>query len=261
MRLLGAVEKDMQLAPRAFLDAGVNPERRGQGIRRNRVLGSAGGGQRPVVQEHDIVGPAKRQVEIMQDEKDDHVVGNSDLPNGTHHIDLVARIEGARRLVQQEDGRAPHDGLRQARKLSLSAGQFVERRQREVANVQTVEDGLRADVEIGVRSAPVGRQGAQRGDDGFDHRQGDALGQRLRHVGHRSGEFRGRQPQEVAVVQLHLPRGGQQAGDQSGAEPKPRWTPNGAPTDGSSRIVSALMIASVSPGADNDSDLADMTLA
>src|SRR5690606_11464480 len=102
------------------------------------------------VEDHEVVGPAGGEVEIMEDDDDDLALERQ-APDDAHDADLVAEVERAGGLVEEEETRLADDGLGETGELTLTAGESVERIEGNVDEADAFED---------VESAPAGSGGS-----------------------------------------------------------------------------------------------------
>ena len=130
-------------------------------LSRHRHSRRPGGYQCTLGEEHDAVGPTERKVEVVHDGENDHSVVGRGLADGFHHIDLVARIESARRFVEKQNSGPAHDRLSEAYQLALTAGELVDRTQGEMADIESRQDGVGAGMDSGIGIAAMGRRHAQ----------------------------------------------------------------------------------------------------
>ena len=73
--------------------------------RRLRVLGRLEGEQLPAVEDADALGEHLGLVEVVRAEQDRRVVRLADLADELLHLELRARVEARRRLVEQKENR------------------------------------------------------------------------------------------------------------------------------------------------------------
>ena len=123
-----------------IVDRDVDLENPADGLGRDRLRAAAVDGELAAMQQHDPVGEAHRQIEIMQHGDHSRAVLRAP-PCRLHQIDLVAHVEAGGRLVQQQQAGAVllfaagelHQHAGKMRALLLAAG---ERRQLPVAEMR-----------------------------------------------------------------------------------------------------------------------------
>ena len=112
-----------------------------QDLRRDRVLRLAESGQTAAMQHRHMLRPATGQGQVVQHYDDDHSGLAGDVAHMAHHPKLVVHVEGARRLVEQENAGLAHERLRETRELPLAPRQLIERRKRECEDIESPEHG------------------------------------------------------------------------------------------------------------------------
>ena len=74
--------------------------------------------------------------------EDDPVPGIAQLPNLPQNLRLIRHIEGARRLVQNDERGVLHQGSGNTHLLTLTAGQLIQRGVRQVEQPQFLHHGV-----------------------------------------------------------------------------------------------------------------------
>nr|BFF11524.1 hypothetical protein GCM10025699_28270 [Microbacterium flavescens] len=75
--------------------------------------------------DHEVVGVARGEVELMENDHDRRAVGAVERAQEVEHLDLVAQVQEGRRLVQQEHARLLREGHRDPDALTLAARQVA----------------------------------------------------------------------------------------------------------------------------------------
>ncbi|ALX41186.1 hypothetical protein AQ610_01260 [Burkholderia humptydooensis] len=82
-------------------------------------------------EQHHPVAEARCEIQIVHRDDDDRRAAACRVAHRFQREQLPAQVERARRLVEQQERRVPHQYLREADHLALAARQAVERLHRE----------------------------------------------------------------------------------------------------------------------------------
>ena len=197
----GAVDNDVKPVVGTPLDSRVDPVDGGDDIRAERLGCGAHGVHRPPFDHDDAVGPAHRQVEVVKHHHDGATFG-CQRAHQRHHADLMAQIERAGGLVQQQKLGFAHQRLRQTDQLALAARQPVKKLQREIRDAEPIERCHRAVAQLLLGDCEIAEwRSPARRDDRFQNGQCDALRQGLRHKRRNRGALADRKAQQVALAE------------------------------------------------------------
>jgi hypothetical protein len=102
-------------------------------------LGGRSGGEHPaILEQHEPIAVLGGEIQVVQHRDHAGTLGRQ-LAHAIEELDLVAQIEEARRLVEQQDRRLLGEGAREDDSLALARRQLVDRSRGEVQRAAALE--------------------------------------------------------------------------------------------------------------------------
>ena len=180
-------------------DAAAEAEDPAHEVLRHELGRRPGRDEPAVAQGHDVVGVARREVEVVQHHDDRRAMPSAQVTQQVEHVDLVGDVEEGGRLVEQDDIGLLREGQGDPDPLPLTAGQLLDVPVGELDRAGGAHGSRDGGV---VLVGPPAHQGvvrvataAHQVDHGDSLRQRRALGQQR----HAAGELLGPERPESSV--------------------------------------------------------------